>query len=58
LEGWPFNVVVLQALCESVRNGPIADENPLTGGLILAGKWFPDSQLMSYTTDSARMPSP
>jgi hypothetical protein len=57
LERWPFNVVVLQALCESA-NAPIADDNPLTGGLILAGKWFPDSQLMSYTTDSARMPSP
>ena len=44
----PFDLVVLLILSESVQNALIADDNSLTGGLVVAGTLFAANQLMGY----------
>ena len=46
----PFDLVVLLILSESVQNALIADDNSLTGGLIVASALFGASQLMGFVT--------
>jgi len=46
----PFDLVVLLILSESVQNALIADDNSLTGGLVVAGTLFAANQLMGYAS--------
>jgi uncharacterized membrane protein YcaP (DUF421 family) len=46
----PFDLVVLLILSESVQNALIADDQSLTGGLVVAATLFGASQLIGYVT--------